>query len=337
MPLSSYVSTDDLTVLLGLSAAALFLLQNLYKPQPLVHPILLGRQSDVAPVRNPSESAVYRNYSTSAMGRVSAIILVLLHLLTAEPQLPLRPTAGIQTIIDLVRADVDSPRTLWSTKVSHMFGLKISDVQTRPRPQITNAQLLKRVKAFASGLDKLSKFKTGESKVLFLLNSGLGEYSNSARELHKFLLFVVEFLIADLAFTAKSITTMTISSSELLAEVLDKYPPSAIITDSDFLPHIIEQIYDLNQHSHTTVIVVGDPGSVGAKLVREIDLVLFNDIEKEGASNPVDLSPPTGEPCIETTGAGLTILQMSTTSLPSLSQKPQTERVSRQCNSLNRT
>lgn len=76
MPLSSYVATDDLTVLLGLSAAALFLLQSLYKPQPLVHPILLGRQSDVTPVRNAGESAVYRNYSTSAMGRVSTVILV---------------------------------------------------------------------------------------------------------------------------------------------------------------------------------------------------------------------------------------------------------------------
>lgn len=119
MPLSSYVATDDLTVLLGLSAAALFLLQNLYKPQPLVHPILLGRQSDVAPVRNPSESAVYRNYSTSAMGRVSMTTFRFSRLLTTEPQLPLRPAAGIQTVIDLVRADVDSPRTLWSTKVSY--------------------------------------------------------------------------------------------------------------------------------------------------------------------------------------------------------------------------
>ena len=123
MPLSSYVATDDLTVLLGLSAAALFLLQNLYKPQPLVHPILLGRQSDVAPVRNPSESAVYRNYSTSAMGRVSMTIFRFSRLLTTEPQLPLRPAAGIQTVIDLVRADVDSPRTLWSTKVSYTSAL----------------------------------------------------------------------------------------------------------------------------------------------------------------------------------------------------------------------
>lgn len=203
-------------------------------------------------------------------------------------------------------------------------------------PQITNAQLLARVKAFASGLDRLEKFQAGESKVLFLLNGGLGECSDFASALHKFLFFVIEFLIADLAFAAKSITTMTISSSELLAEVLDNHPPSVIITDSDFLSHIIEQIYDLNQHSHTTVIVVGDPGSVGARFAREMDLLLFNDIEKEGANNPADLSPPTGESYIETTVAGLTILQMSIMCFPSLSQKPRVERVSRPCTSLSR-
>ena len=107
---------------------------------------------------------------------------------------------------------------------------------------------------------------------------------------------VVEFLIADLAFTAKSVTTMTITSPELLAQVLDNHPPSAIITDADFLSHIIEQIYDLNQHHQTTVIVVGDPGSVGTKLAKEMDLLKFSDIEKEGASTPADLSPQTGEP-----------------------------------------
>ena len=130
---------------------------------------------------------------------------------------------------------------------------------------------------------------------------------------------------------------MTISSSELLAEVLDNHPPSAIITDSDFLSHIIEQIYDLNQHSHTTVIVVGDLGHVGVKLAGEMDLLLFNEIEREGANDPVDLSPPTGELRIETILMGLTILQMSTTSLLSLFQEPRTERVSGQYNSLSRT
>jgi hypothetical protein len=68
--LSEYLVTDDTTILLGLIAATVFLLNNLYKPQPLVHPILLGRQSDAARVRNPGESAVYRNYGTGLMGRV---------------------------------------------------------------------------------------------------------------------------------------------------------------------------------------------------------------------------------------------------------------------------
>ena len=71
LPLTmDYLHTDDLTILLGLISATVFLLNNLYKPQPLVHPILLGRQSDVGRARNPSESAVYRNYGTGLLGRV---------------------------------------------------------------------------------------------------------------------------------------------------------------------------------------------------------------------------------------------------------------------------
>ena len=70
MSFSDYLVTDDLTVLLGFIGVSVFLLQNLYKPQPLVHPILLGRQSDVGRVRHPAESAIYRNYGTGLMGRV---------------------------------------------------------------------------------------------------------------------------------------------------------------------------------------------------------------------------------------------------------------------------
>ena len=80
--ISEYLLTDDLTVLLGLIAATVFLLGNLYKPQPLVHPILLGRQSDVGRARNPGESAIYRNYGTGLMGRVCqfAVFLPLLNI-----------------------------------------------------------------------------------------------------------------------------------------------------------------------------------------------------------------------------------------------------------------
>lgn len=70
MALGDYIVTDGLTIVLGLVAAGLFLLHNCYKPQSLVHPILLGRQSDVARVRDPGKSAVYRNYGTGMQGRV---------------------------------------------------------------------------------------------------------------------------------------------------------------------------------------------------------------------------------------------------------------------------
>lgn len=80
MSLEQYLQTDDLTVLLGLIAVTVFLLHNLYKPQPLVHPILLGRQSDVGRVRNPKESALYRNYGTGLMGRVRHQVLATLSL-----------------------------------------------------------------------------------------------------------------------------------------------------------------------------------------------------------------------------------------------------------------
>ncbi|KAG1891489.1 hypothetical protein F4604DRAFT_1914290 [Suillus subluteus] len=131
MTISDYLVTDDLTVLLGFIGVSVFLLQNLYKPQPLVHPILLGRQSDAGRVRHPGESAVYRNYGTGLMGRF-----------------PVRPDKDVNIVTDFVKPDFDAPRTLWSTK-------------------ITNAQLKARVSAFGSGIAKLVP---EDSTVLILLN-----------------------------------------------------------------------------------------------------------------------------------------------------------------------
>ncbi|KAF9821700.1 hypothetical protein IEO21_00546 [Rhodonia placenta] len=137
MSLSDYIVTDDLTIILGLVAACLFLLHNLYRPQSLVHPILLGRQSDVARVRNPGESAVYRNYGTGMMGRF-----------------PVRPGKEQNVLLDLVKPDYDAPRTLWSTK-------------------ITNPELREKVAAFGSGLISTAGLAPQESNVLLLLNDGI--------------------------------------------------------------------------------------------------------------------------------------------------------------------
>ncbi|KAF6764871.1 acetyl-CoA synthetase [Ephemerocybe angulata] len=103
--IAEYLVTDDLTILLGLIAATVFLVNNLYKPQPL---------SDVGRARNPGESAVYRNYTTGLMGRF-----------------PLRPSKDVAILADLVRPETEGPRTLWSTKISnHGFQDRVASVGT---------------------------------------------------------------------------------------------------------------------------------------------------------------------------------------------------------------
>ncbi|KAF8160591.1 hypothetical protein BJ912DRAFT_1150914 [Pholiota molesta] len=137
LSLSNYLLTDDLTILLSLIGVTVFLLNNLYSPQPLVHPILLGRQSDVGRARNPGESAVYRNYSTGLMGRF-----------------PVRPGKEVHIIADFVKPEVEAPRTLWSTK-------------------LTNGHLIDRAAAFGTGLLRLSRVQPQKSNVLLLLNDCL--------------------------------------------------------------------------------------------------------------------------------------------------------------------
>jgi len=138
MALGAYLCTDDLTILLGLIAIAIFLLESLYKPQPLVHPILLGRQSEVGRVRNAGESALYRNYAVGLMGRVrSSAFHAFCQVLIVKRtlQFPVRPEKGIHLLSDLVKPDFDTTRTLWSTKVHHDFTplslLNLADVIVR--------------------------------------------------------------------------------------------------------------------------------------------------------------------------------------------------------------
>lgn len=68
--LEKFLVTDNLTYVLGGLFATLYFAREFLKPYPLVHPILLARQSDLERVRKKQESAVYRNYGTGLMGRV---------------------------------------------------------------------------------------------------------------------------------------------------------------------------------------------------------------------------------------------------------------------------
>lgn len=68
------LATDNLTVVLGVSLFAAFLLNQVLTPSSVLHPLLFGRQSDVERVRQKGESAVYRNYGTGSLGRVRTVV-----------------------------------------------------------------------------------------------------------------------------------------------------------------------------------------------------------------------------------------------------------------------
>jgi long-chain acyl-CoA synthetase len=220
--ISRFLATDDLTILLGLISATVFLVHNLYKPQPLVHPILLGRQSDISRVRNPTESAVYRNYATGLLGRF-----------------PVRPDKDTTLVEHLVKSSLDSTRSLWSSKIS-------------------NPTLKDRASNLATGLVNLAGAQPGESSVLLLLNDSL------------------EFLVSDIALASISVPSLTLSSLDLLSPVLDVHPPSAIIVNAEFLPHLLELIYEASEDAHHTIIVVGSYQASseqhGAKILNWSDL-----------------------------------------------------------------
>jgi long-chain acyl-CoA synthetase len=239
MAISEYLVTDDLTVLLGFIGVSVFLLQNLYKPQPLVHPILLGRQSDAGRVRQPGESALYRNYGIGLTGRF-----------------PVRPEKDVDLVNDFVKSQFESPRTLWSTK-------------------ITNAKLKERISAFGAGISRLIP---EESSVLLLLNDSL------------------EFVIADLALAKHSIVSMTLSSRRLLSRVLEAHPPSAIIVGADFLPHVLELIYDAREHHHKIIVVGQSDKNHIPKAAQEVELISWTQVEADGAQVNNGPSLPTIRP-----------------------------------------
>jgi long-chain acyl-CoA synthetase len=62
LPAAMITLKDEYTVVLGISALAIYAISKFLVPPSLVHPLLLGRQSHVAQVRKEHDSAVYTNY-----------------------------------------------------------------------------------------------------------------------------------------------------------------------------------------------------------------------------------------------------------------------------------
>jgi hypothetical protein len=63
---------DNTTLaLLGVLAALLLYIRFFALPSPLVHPLLLGKQSDVSAVRRKGETGIYRSFATGQGSPVS--------------------------------------------------------------------------------------------------------------------------------------------------------------------------------------------------------------------------------------------------------------------------
>lgn len=102
-----------------------------------------------------------------------------------------------------------------------------------------------------------------------------------------------EFIISDLALASHSITSFTISSSTLLALVLESHLPTAIITHAELLPQILELIYDAGDRTgNHTIIVVGEPSPQAmASVASTIKILKFPEVEREGVRVEKSISP----------------------------------------------
>lgn len=115
-----------------------------------------------------------------------------------------------------------------------------------------------------------------------------------SRRIHFYLTSKQEFLISDLALSCRSIPSFTLSSISLLSPLLDSHPPSAIITHADFLPHLLELVYDTREGSHHTIIVVGSPGVKVGQGLGQVRILAWEDILNRGAQSPAAELPPPG-------------------------------------------
>ncbi|THH08197.1 hypothetical protein EW145_g2865 [Phellinidium pouzarii] len=207
-------ATDSLTYVLGFTAAVAFLLRSFLTPQSLVHPILLGRQSDVDQVRQPGESAVYRNYGTGLMGR-----------------LPTRPAGGIMSILDFLKPDFTASRSLWST-------------------DITNAKLQSRIASLSAGLVHEAGLQPKESNVLLLLNDGLefviADFALASQAIPSFTISSLTLLSSFLDTHPPTAIILHVHSLshvlEQIAENSEYVHHTLILVGEGDLPHFVEKL-----------------------------------------------------------------------------------------------
>ncbi|WVR03122.1 hypothetical protein IAU60_000112 [Kwoniella sp. DSM 27419] len=98
---------DNLTVLLLTTLAILAIYHRFFStPQPLVHPLLLGKQSEVSAVRKRGETGIYRSWATGQ-----------------GAPLTVRPASSVKVVKDVVTG----PKASKSNQQRHLLGVPLTD------------------------------------------------------------------------------------------------------------------------------------------------------------------------------------------------------------------
>lgn len=116
---------DDVSLLLTLTIILLLSLTIYIGKgyQPLVHPLILSRQSDISPIRHKGQSAIYRNASSPS-----------------GLELASKPRRKINGVLEVLQSGLDSPE--WSsTAKKHLYG-----------HQKSNQDVINTARSFAQGL-----------------------------------------------------------------------------------------------------------------------------------------------------------------------------------------
>jgi long-chain acyl-CoA synthetase len=100
---------DNTTIaLLSVLLILIIYLRLFSKPEPLVHPLLLGKQSEVSDIRKEGETGVYRSWATGQGTPVCSFIPA--YKVKADGQLSVRPASTLKTVKDVVSGPRMGPR-----------------------------------------------------------------------------------------------------------------------------------------------------------------------------------------------------------------------------------
>jgi long-chain acyl-CoA synthetase len=108
----------------------------------------------------------------------------------------------------------------------------------------------------------------------------------------------IEWLVTDLALSKINVPSFTITSLELLAPVLEHYPPSAIACHADLAVQLLEIISDANEHAHHQLIVIGQNAEAEAHLAsqRALKTHRWEELVEAGKQDASVTLPTSSEP-----------------------------------------